>query len=175
MDNNAFACQIIISGKIAGERAKALKFSEGYIAHTGNPLNNMVESATHAITCRAGTIGIKVTIAKPWKYIPNQSKVTPPPDYIKFLPQPVPKEVLPLTFSYTGFKPIGPDWNPSMLRFPNAIDEKLKEQKQTTGKEGEGKEKEKNNKKEKNNGNDTEKNNGKKKEKNNNQKEITAR
>jgi len=150
MDNNARACQIIVSGKISGERAKAVKFCDGYIAHTGNPLDNMIETATHAITCRAGVIGMRVTILKPFKYIPNQEKVTPPPDYIKHLPQPAPKEVLPLTFSYTGFKPIGPDWNPTMLRFPNAIDEKLKEQKATTGKEDEGKEKDKNNKKQKN-------------------------
>jgi small subunit ribosomal protein S3e len=171
MDNNARACQIIVSGKIAGERAKALKFCDGYISHTGNPLDTMIETATHSVTLRAGVVGIKVTILKPFKYIPNQSKVTPPPDYIKYLPQPTPKEVLPLTFSYTGFKPIGKDWNPTMLRFPNAIDEKLKEQKinptgkeatgkeatgkeatgkEAEGKEAEGKDKEKNNKRQKN-------------------------
>jgi small subunit ribosomal protein S3e len=170
MENNARACQIIVTGKIAGERAKAVKFCDGYIAHTGNPLDNMIESSTEAITLRAGVVGIRVTILKPFKYVTNQSKVTPPPDYIKFLPQPAPKEVLPLTFSYTGFAPIGPDWNPTMLRFPNPIDEKLKEKQQPTGKEGEGKDKDKNEKQ-----NETQKNDKQKNGKQKIKKEVNAR
>jgi len=115
MESGARGCQILVSGKIAGERAKALKVCDGYIFHAGNQKSDHMDVATDYCCLRAGVVGFKITIVKPERLTKK-----PFPDVVKTKPNII-KEVLPLTFSYTGFAPIGPDWDTALLRRPPKI------------------------------------------------------
>jgi len=130
MEGGARGCQINCSGKLTGgERAKAQKFTEGYVFHSGQK-EEFMEEAKEYVSLRRGTIGLKVIIIKP------KNLLKPLPDVVT-LKNPQVGEVLPLTFSYTGFAPIGPDWDPVLLRHPPKV--KKEEPKQEEPKKGEPK------------------------------------
>merc|ERR1711862_277989 len=45
MENGAKGCEVIVSGKLRAQRAKAMKFMDGYMLKTGNPKQVYVDSA----------------------------------------------------------------------------------------------------------------------------------
>jgi len=57
--------QIIISGKLRGARAKAMKFKEGYMITSGHAKNQYIVEAVEHVLLRQGTIGVRVTIMLP--------------------------------------------------------------------------------------------------------------
>lgn len=66
MDNgNAKGVQIIISGKLRGARAKAMKFKEGFMISSGNATREYIVEAVEHVLLRSGTIGVRVTIMLP--------------------------------------------------------------------------------------------------------------
>jgi small subunit ribosomal protein S3e len=65
MENDAKGCEVIVSGKIRGQRAKAMKFADGMMIHSGNPVREYVEQAVRHVEMRQGMLGIKVKILKP--------------------------------------------------------------------------------------------------------------
>lgn len=66
MDNGgAKGVQIIISGKLRGARAKAMKFKEGYMICSGHAKNAYITEAVEHVLLRQGTIGVRVTIMLP--------------------------------------------------------------------------------------------------------------
>jgi len=66
MDNgNAKGVQIIISGKLRGARAKAMKFKEGYMITSGEATKQYIVEAVEHVLLRQGTIGVRVTIMLP--------------------------------------------------------------------------------------------------------------
>lgn len=66
MDNgNAKGVQIIISGKLRGARAKAMKFKEGYMITSGEATKKYIVEAVEHVLLRQGTIGVRVTIMLP--------------------------------------------------------------------------------------------------------------
>jgi len=66
MDNGkAKGVQIIISGKLRGARAKAMKFKEGYMITSGHAKNSYIVEAVEHVLLRQGTIGVRVTIMLP--------------------------------------------------------------------------------------------------------------
>jgi len=66
MDNgNAKGVQIIISGKLRGARAKAMKFKEGYMITSGEAKKQYITEAVEHVLLRQGTIGVRVTIMLP--------------------------------------------------------------------------------------------------------------
>merc|ERR1712173_584954 len=65
MENGAKGCEVIVSGKIRGQRAKAMKFNDGMMIHSGNPVREYVETAVRHGQLRQGMLGIKVKILKP--------------------------------------------------------------------------------------------------------------
>merc|ERR1719174_1077201 len=52
--------QIIISGKLRGQRAKSMKFSEGYMIASGNAKNHFIVEAVEHVLLKQGTIGVRV-------------------------------------------------------------------------------------------------------------------
>jgi len=58
----AIGCEVIISGKIRGQRAKAQKYTAGYQISTGQPKDDFVDVAVRNAELRAGVLGIKVKI-----------------------------------------------------------------------------------------------------------------
>lgn len=66
MDNGkAKGVQIIITGKLRGARAKAMKFSEGYMISSGEATKKYIVEAVEHVMLRQGTIGVRVTIMLP--------------------------------------------------------------------------------------------------------------
>merc|ERR1719177_80299 len=62
MDNGAKGCEVIVSGKLRAQRAKAMKFRDGYLISTGEPKNHYLAEAVRHVAMRQGMLGVKVRI-----------------------------------------------------------------------------------------------------------------
>jgi len=65
MENEAKGCEIIVSGKLRGQRAKAMKFKQGYMITSGENIKHYIDSAVKHVKLRQGVLGIKVKIMLP--------------------------------------------------------------------------------------------------------------
>merc|ERR1712071_138555 len=65
MESGAKGCEVVISGKIRGQRAKSMKFNDGMMIHSGNPVREYVDTSVRHVLMRQGMLGIKVKILKP--------------------------------------------------------------------------------------------------------------
>jgi len=82
MDAGAKGCECIVTGKLRAARAKAMKFKDGYMIHTGAIKEEYIESATRSIAMRQGMLGIKVKIMKDWDPEGRNGPSTPLPDVV---------------------------------------------------------------------------------------------
>jgi len=58
----AKGCEIIISGKVRGQRAKSQKYKQGYLVSTGQPKLEFVDESVRHVELRQGVLGVKVKI-----------------------------------------------------------------------------------------------------------------
>ena len=65
MEQGAKGVEVIVTGKLRGARAKAMKFNEGYMKKSGNASREYVDIAQRNVAMRAGMLGIKVSIMLP--------------------------------------------------------------------------------------------------------------
>jgi small subunit ribosomal protein S3e len=65
MESQAKGCEIIVSGKLRGQRAKSMKFVDGVMIHSGYPVNEYIQQAVRHVKLRQGVLGIKVKIMLP--------------------------------------------------------------------------------------------------------------
>merc|ERR1712048_632565 len=65
MESEARGCEVIVSGKLRAQRAKAMKFVDGYMVKTGNPKEHYVDYAVRHVKLRQDVLGIKVSIMLP--------------------------------------------------------------------------------------------------------------
>lgn len=65
MESEAKGCEVIVSGKLRAQRAKVMKFKEGYMIKTGHSNKLYVDTAVRHIKMRQGVLGVKVSIMKP--------------------------------------------------------------------------------------------------------------
>ncbi len=72
MDSGALGCEVIIAGKLTGARARVQKFSEGYIKHSGEPSESIVEKGYATAIKKLGIIGVQVKIVPPGAKLPDQ-------------------------------------------------------------------------------------------------------
>ena len=54
MESGAKGCEVVVSGKLRGQRAKSMKFGEGLMIHSGNPVNDYVDKACRHVLLRQG-------------------------------------------------------------------------------------------------------------------------
>lgn len=54
MESGAKGCEVIISGKLRAQRAKSMKFKDGYMIKTGNPTTYYVDEAVRHVLLRQG-------------------------------------------------------------------------------------------------------------------------
>ncbi|KAK9512526.1 hypothetical protein O3M35_000929 [Rhynocoris fuscipes] len=89
MESGAKGATIIVSGKLRGQRAKSMKFTDGVMIHAGNACKDYIGVATRHVLLRQGILGIKVQIMYRWdpsgklgpkKPIPDHVSVIQPPD-----------------------------------------------------------------------------------------------
>merc|ERR1712110_606810 len=55
-------CEVVISGKLRAQRAKVMKFKDGYLISTGEPKKHYIDAAVRHVLMRQGVLGVKVTI-----------------------------------------------------------------------------------------------------------------
>mmetsp|Transcript_3601 Transcript_3601/g.5009 ORF Transcript_3601/g.5009 Transcript_3601/m.5009 type:complete len:118 (-) Transcript_3601:88-441(-) len=100
MENGAKGCEVIISGKMRAQRAKAMKFRQGYLISTGEPKKHYIDEAVRHVAMRQGMIGIKVKIMMshdpegkmgPKMMLPDNITVHEPKEEVQVM-QPVPED-----------------------------------------------------------------------------------
>merc|ERR1711865_615008 len=62
MENGCKGVEIIISGKLRAQRAKAMKFKDGFLISTGEPKKHYIDEYVRHVVMRQGMLGIKVKI-----------------------------------------------------------------------------------------------------------------
>ena len=60
MESGAKGCEVVISGKLRAARAKSMKFTDGFMIHSGQPARDFVDEAVRHVMLRQGVLGIKV-------------------------------------------------------------------------------------------------------------------
>lgn len=58
-------CEVIVSGKLRQQRAKTMKYKQGYLISTGQPKNDFIDVAIRHVFFTQGMMGIKVKILLP--------------------------------------------------------------------------------------------------------------
>merc|ERR1711871_1922746 len=82
MENGALGCEVIVSGKLRAQRAKSMKFSDGYMIKAGNPCREFIDSAVRHVLLRQGVLGIKVNIMLPFDPSGKTGPKKPMPDKV---------------------------------------------------------------------------------------------
>ena len=57
MESGAKGCEVVVSGKLRGQRAKSMKFVDGLMIHSGDPVNYYVDTAVRHVLLRQGESG----------------------------------------------------------------------------------------------------------------------
>jgi len=78
MDNGARGCQVIISGKLTGQRHRTEKFKEGHIKYCGQAKLNFMHQGFAAAKLKPGIIGVTVQIMDPNARLPDEITIIPP-------------------------------------------------------------------------------------------------
>lgn len=87
MENGARGCQVIIAGKLTGQRHRTEKFKDGHIKFCGEPKLQWMEEGYTAAKLKQGVIGCKVQIMHPKAKLPDEVEIKdlgikpPPPTY----------------------------------------------------------------------------------------------
>eukprot|EP00178_Gracilaria_changii_P016907 TRINITY_DN48444_c0_g1_i1.p1 TRINITY_DN48444_c0_g1~~TRINITY_DN48444_c0_g1_i1.p1 ORF type:complete len:218 (-),score=22.34 TRINITY_DN48444_c0_g1_i1:14-667(-) len=84
MESGARGCEVVVSGKLRAQRAKSMKFRDGYMIKTGFATKLYIDKCTRHVPLKQGILGIKVLIMLPWD--PQGGKMgptIPQPDVIK--------------------------------------------------------------------------------------------
>lgn len=71
------------------QRAKSMKFKDGYMVSSGNPVRDYIDGAVRHVLLRQGVLGIKVKIMKEWDPTGKVGPRIPLPDVVTVL---TPKE-----------------------------------------------------------------------------------
>lgn len=89
MESGAKGVEVVVSGKLRGQRAKSMTFRDGYMIKSGQPRQDFVDQAARHVLLRLGVIGVKVIIMLPHdptgrlgpkKNLPDVVRVLPPKD-----------------------------------------------------------------------------------------------
>ncbi|MDY0266092.1 MAG: 30S ribosomal protein S3 [Methanimicrococcus sp.] len=75
MSAGALGCEVIISGKLTGARARTEKFIDGYVKHAGHPADEIVDTGYAVAVKKLGTLGCRVKIVQPGAVLPDTFKI----------------------------------------------------------------------------------------------------
>merc|ERR1711982_293104 len=109
MESGAKGCEVVVSGKLRGQRAKSMKFVGGLMIHSGDPVNDYVDAACRHVLLRQGVLGIKVKIMLPFDPTGKTGPKKPLPDNVSIV-EPKEETLPPNPFSET--KAVKPDQAP---------------------------------------------------------------
>eukprot|EP00300_Choanocystis_sp_HF-7_P034015 c46506_g1_i1.p2 GENE.c46506_g1_i1~~c46506_g1_i1.p2 ORF type:complete len:227 (+),score=47.16 c46506_g1_i1:44-724(+) len=86
MEAGAKGCQIDVSGKLRGQRAKGMKFRDGYMIKSGMAKQTYLDVSVRSVLLRQGVIGIRVAIMLPFDPQGKNGGVrVPQPDVVTIL------------------------------------------------------------------------------------------
>jgi len=85
MESGAKGCEVVVAGKLRGQRAKSMKFVDGVMIHSGQPPEVYVEKAVRHVLLRQGVLGIKVKIMLPWDPTGKTGPKKPLPDHVSVI------------------------------------------------------------------------------------------
>jgi small subunit ribosomal protein S3 len=75
MNAGALGCEVVISGKLTGARSRVEKFIDGYIKHSGHPVDEVVDEGFAVAVKKLGTLGCKVRIIQPGVVLPDSYRI----------------------------------------------------------------------------------------------------
>jgi len=78
MEAGAKGCQVIISGKLTGERHRTEKFTQGHVKYCGDIVNEVMDEGFAVAKLKPGVIGVKVRIMKPDAKLPDEISIVVP-------------------------------------------------------------------------------------------------
>ncbi|XP_032609253.2 small ribosomal subunit protein uS3-like [Hylobates moloch] len=95
MESGAKGCEVMVSGKLRGQRTKCMKFVDDLMIHSGDRVNYYIDTAVCHVLLRQGVLGIKVKIMLPRDPTGKTGLKKPLPDHVSIVE---PKdEILPTT------------------------------------------------------------------------------
>lgn len=75
MEAGAKGCQVIISGKLTGDRHRTEKFTEGHVKYCGETARQVMEEGYAVAKLKPGILGVKVRIMKSDAKLPDEIKI----------------------------------------------------------------------------------------------------
>lgn len=93
MGSGARGCQVVLAGKITGERHRTEKFKEGHIKYCGETALQTMEIGYAVAKKKLGTIGIKVMIMRPGAVLPDEIKILSQEEAKGIVPEAVVEEL----------------------------------------------------------------------------------
>jgi len=85
MESGARGCEVVVSGKLRGQRAKSMKFVDGLMIHSGEPVRDYMQTAVRHVLLRQGVLGIKVKIMLPHDPKGQLGPRKPLPDHVQIV------------------------------------------------------------------------------------------
>ncbi|MCS7131608.1 MAG: 30S ribosomal protein S3 [Hadesarchaea archaeon] len=76
MRAGAKGAEIVLSGKLSGERARSERFYEGYLKKAGEPATKFVSYGYAVAKLKPGVVGVKVRIMPPDVHLPDEIRLT---------------------------------------------------------------------------------------------------
>lgn len=90
MESGARGCQVILSGKLTGERHRTERFRSGMIKYCGQAALEAVERGFYPARLKPGVIGVSVWIMRPTVKLSDEIHVRLPPTVREAPPSPLP-------------------------------------------------------------------------------------
>ncbi|MCQ1535513.1 30S ribosomal protein S3 [Methanosarcina sp. KYL-1] len=87
MNAGALGCEVVISGKLTGARSRVEKFVDGYIKHSGKPVDEVVDEGFAVAIKKLGTLGCKVRIIQPGVVLPDSFRIKEPGEVVEAAPE----------------------------------------------------------------------------------------
>jgi len=78
MESGAKGCQVVISGKLTGQRHRTEKFKDGHIKYCGQAKLDFMQNGFATAKLKPGVIGITVRIMDPMARLPDEIDIIPP-------------------------------------------------------------------------------------------------
>jgi len=72
MQSGAKGCQVILAGKLTGERHRTEKFTEGHVKYCGEPVKEVMDIGLATAKLKPGVLGVKVRIMRPDAKLPDE-------------------------------------------------------------------------------------------------------
>merc|ERR1712243_94044 len=95
MESGAKGCEVVVSGKLRGQRAKSMKFTDGFMIHSGYPIQEYIDMAVRHVYLRQGVLGIKVKIMLPWDPTGKTGPKKPSQDHVSIVEPKLSMEINP--------------------------------------------------------------------------------